>query len=70
MTLTPDKRSRPRQFEISLRTCSAVNMLPKKNTRIFATCGIEKFRRNYEKQRRKLAMKLGNLRPINHTPLT
>jgi len=62
VTLTPEKGSHPRQFKINPRTCSAVNMLPKKITRIFATCSIEKFRRNYEKQRRKLAVKLGNPR--------
>jgi len=62
VTLTPEKGSHPRQFKISLRTCSAVNMLPKKILRIFATCDVEKFRRNYEKQRRNLAVKLGDLR--------
>ena len=63
VTLTPEKGSHPRQFKISLRTCSAVNMLPKKILRILATCDVEKFRRNYEKQRRNLAVKLGDLRP-------
>ena len=42
VTLAPEKGSHPRQFKISLRTCSAVNMLPKRNTRIFATCDVEK----------------------------
>src|SRR2546422_8871036 len=51
VTFTPEKGSHPRQFKISLRTCSAVNMLPKKITKNIATYDVEKFRRNYDTQR-------------------
>jgi len=61
VTFTPEKRSRPRQFKPSAKLCSMIRGLPKKDSRIFGNSDLEKFRRNYEKQRRQIAEKLGNV---------
>ena len=61
VTFTPEKRSRPRQFKLSAKLCSMINGLPKKDSWVFGNSNLEKFRRNYEKQRRQIAEKLGNV---------
>jgi integrase len=62
VTLTPEKGSHPRQFKISSKLCSALSVLVKKNNKVLGSGNLEKFRRNYEKQRRNIATKLGNPR--------
>jgi len=62
VTFTPEKRSHPRQLKISAKLCSMITALPKKSLKVFGNGNLEKFRRNYEKQRRHIAEKLGNPR--------
>jgi integrase len=62
LTVTPEKRSQPRQFKITAKLCSVLSCLPKKTNRLFGTGNLEKFRRNYEKQRKNIAKKLANPR--------
>jgi len=62
VTFTPQKRSRPRQFKLSAKLCSMISGLPKKDSRVFGNGNLEKFRRNYEKQRRHMAEKLSSPR--------
>ncbi len=62
VTFTPEKGSRPRQFKLSAKLCSMISGLPKKDSRVFGNGNLEKFRRNYEKQRRHISEKLGNPR--------
>jgi len=62
VTFTPEKASRPRQFKLSAKLTAMITALPKKNVKVFGNGDLEKFRRNYEKQRRQLARKLSNPR--------
>jgi len=62
ITITPEKSSRPRQFKLSAKLCGMLNALPKRGFKVFGDGDLEKFRRNYEKQRRQIATKLSNPR--------
>ena len=62
VTFTPEKGSRPRQFKLSAKLGSMIGGLPKKDSRVLGNGNLEKFRRNYEKQRRHIAEKLCNPR--------
>jgi integrase len=62
VTLSPEKGSKPRQFRISSKLSSSLSRLPRKNIAVFGAGNVEKFRRNYELQRKRLAAKLGNPR--------
>jgi len=62
VTFTPEKGSRPRQFKVSAKLASMITATAKKGLKVFGNGNIEKFRRNYEKQRRHVAEKLGNPR--------
>jgi len=61
-SIVPEKGSRPRQIKLSPRLCVMLAKLPHKCPRVFGPGNLEKFRRNYEKQRNRLAMKLSNPR--------
>jgi len=63
VTFTPEKGSRPRQFKVSAKLASMIGGTAKKGVKVFGNGNVEKFRRNYEKQRRHVAEKLGNPRP-------
>ena len=59
----PEKGSYPRQFKLSERLNSMLNILPKKDKRIFGPqTSINNFRTNYYRRRKYLARKLGNPR--------
>jgi len=62
VTLAPEKGSHPRQSKISSKLSFALSVLAKKNNKVFGSGNLEKFRRNYEKQRKNIATKLGNPR--------
>jgi integrase len=59
----PEKNSNPRQFRISEKLISMLNLLPKESERIFGPpTNLNNFRGNFTKRRRYLARKLGNPR--------
>ena len=61
---TPEKGSLPRQFQVSGKLVAMLNMLPKKNERIFGLNNrdLHHFRVNFRRQRNRVAFKLGNPR--------
>src|SRR6266705_4669185 len=62
VTITPEKGSYSRQLKISSKVCGMLSRLPRKSTRIFGWANLDSFRREYEKQRKKIAFKLNNPR--------
>jgi integrase len=65
---TPEKGSLPRQFVVSSKLVTMLNMLPKNNERIFELKSgdmvrqLHSFRVNFRKQRNRVSAKLGNPR--------
>jgi len=70
---TPEKRSKPRQFKASIRLLSMLSNLKKQqkpedpSERIFKYSTVSSLRRTFEKQRRRIAHKLGNPRLLRVT---
>ncbi len=62
VTISPEKGSNPRQFKITPRLCAMLNMSPRKDARIFGWKKLKQSGRNYSRQRRRIAQKLGNPR--------
>ena len=62
ITIAPEKNSNPRQFRISTKLVSMLNRLPKKNTFIFGSGGLDNFSRWFFMKRLELARKLENPR--------
>jgi len=68
LTCTPEKNSNPRQLRISNRLISMLNTLPKESQWVFHAESVDplyslvKFRRTFQKQRRRLSLKLQNPR--------
>jgi len=63
VTVTPEKGSYSRQLKISARLCALLSRLPKKaGPKVFGWASLDSFRREYEKQRKRLALKLNNPR--------
>ncbi len=62
VTVTPEKGSYSRQLKISSKLCSLVSRLPRNSPKIFGWANLDSFRREYEKQRKKLSFKLNNPR--------
>ena len=58
----PEKLGNARQFKISNKLVARLNQLPKKRDNIFAGTSTTSARRNLQRQRRKLALKLNNPR--------
>ncbi|MEM3465031.1 MAG: tyrosine-type recombinase/integrase [Candidatus Jordarchaeales archaeon] len=61
-----EKNGNPRIFRISDRLITMLNMLPKKNERVFPTC-YNSIEHTFKKSREKLAKKLNNPRLLNIT---
>ncbi len=61
VTITPEKGSYSRQLKISPKLCTMLSRLPRKGLRVFER-NMDNFRREYEKQRRRRALRLGNPR--------
>ena len=65
VTVTPEKRSKPRIFKISSKLEAMLKALPQNRAYIFkadSTCQLEHFANNFRKQRRRVAAKLKNPR--------
>jgi integrase len=60
--VTPEKRSNPRMFKVSTKLLAMLSMLPKKSEFVFGTYDMRGFRRPYTRQRKRIALKLGNPR--------
>jgi len=61
VSITPEKHSKPRQFQLSPKLLSMLNSLPKKGTRIWSA-NPHHFCDNFYRQRKAIAEKLGNPR--------
>jgi integrase len=60
---TPEKHGNPRQFKISEKLVSMLNILPHKDARIFGpTTNLANFRTNFMRRRKQLARTLANPR--------
>ena len=64
VSITPEKGSNPRALPISNELISMLKAFPKKASKVF-NGSIRHFRRNYRRQRKRIAQKLQNPR-INH----
>ena len=60
--VTPEKNSRPRIFKISNHLIAMLNRLPRDRERLFNYASKASLRRTFEKQRKRVAHKLGNPR--------
>jgi integrase len=58
--VTPEKGSNPRILKLSSKAISMLNNIPKETEKIFGTAKIRSIRRSYQKQRKRIAHKLGN----------
>ncbi|MCS7124689.1 MAG: tyrosine-type recombinase/integrase [Candidatus Bathyarchaeota archaeon] len=65
--VTPEKGSNPRILRISHKLAAMLNSLPKKSQLIFGGYPIRGFARQYARQRRRAAEKLGNPRLLQIT---
>jgi integrase len=57
-----EKHGNPREFKVSTKLLGMLNMLPKRNDYVFAKANLNGHRWNYEKQRKRMAVKLQNPR--------
>jgi integrase len=57
-----EKHGNPREFKVSMKLLGMLNMLPKRNDYVFAKANLNGHRWNYEKQRKRMAVKLQNPR--------
>jgi integrase/recombinase XerD len=57
-----EKHGNPREFKVSAKLLGMLNMLPKRNEYVFAKASLNGHRWSYEKQRKRLAVKLQNPR--------
>jgi len=62
LRICPEKGSRPREFKLSPQLISRVLRLPRTDARILGFVQVDSIRREYERQRKRLADKLGNSR--------
>jgi len=60
--VTPEKGSSPRIFKLSNKLIAMLNGLPRESERIFGYKAVSHIRRTFERQRKRLAHKLGNPR--------
>ena len=61
--ITPEKGSNPRIFRMSNKLIRMLNRLPRKDERIFSHyASLKSLRRTFEKQRKRIAHRLGNSR--------
>jgi integrase len=61
--ISPEKGSKARIFKMSSKLCQMLNTLPKTGQRILSRYkNVNSLRRTFEKQRRRIAFKLGNPR--------
>jgi integrase len=60
--VTPEKHSNPRMFKISSKLLAMLAALPKKSDKLFGPYELRGFVRPFQRQRKRLAQKLGNLR--------
>lgn len=60
--VTPEKRSKPRMFKISSKLIAMLFMIQKKTSRVFGSYPMRGFARSYQRQRKRIAKKLGNPR--------
>jgi len=58
----PEKGSKPRIFKLSNKLVAMLNALPRNSDRIFGGGSVSYLRRTFERQRKRLAFKLGNPR--------
>ncbi len=58
----PEKNGLPRQFKISGKLIAMLNILPKTGQKIFGKTQLKYFRKNFMKQRKRVAHKLQNPR--------
>ncbi|MEM3695409.1 MAG: site-specific integrase, partial [Candidatus Bathyarchaeia archaeon] len=65
--VTPEKGSSPRILRISAKLAAILNTIPKNSPLIFGGYPIRGFARQYARQRRKAAEKLGNPRLLQIT---
>ncbi len=62
LRITPEKGSNPRIFKISAKLASMLANMPKKDTKVFTYKNKFYLRKSFEKQRKRIALKLGNPR--------
>jgi len=60
--ITPKKRSNPRVLRISDKLLAMLSMLPKKPDKVFGAYPLRGFRRPFQRQRKRIAQKIGNPR--------
>jgi len=60
--VTPEKRSNPRMFKMSSKLVAMLAILPKKNEKLFGPYDLRGFVRPFQRQRIRIARKLGNPR--------
>ncbi|MEM2419862.1 MAG: tyrosine-type recombinase/integrase [Candidatus Bathyarchaeia archaeon] len=60
--VTPEKGSEPRIFKISNKLAAMLSALPRNSERIFGPHSLKTLRRLFQKQRKRIAQKLGNPR--------
>ena len=61
VSITPEKHSKPRQFQLSPKLLAMLQSLPRKGLKIWSS-NLHHFSDNFYRQRRVIADKLGNLR--------
>ncbi len=62
VTITPEKGSYSRQLKISPKICTMLSRLARKGPKVFGWARVDSFRREYEKQRKRIAQRLSNPR--------
>ncbi|RLI72067.1 site-specific integrase, partial [Candidatus Heimdallarchaeota archaeon] len=60
--VTPEKRSNPRVFKVSDKLLAMINKLPRKSERVFGDYPLRGFARGFQRQRKRIAIKLQNPR--------
>ncbi|MEA2090074.1 MAG: site-specific integrase [Thermoproteota archaeon] len=58
----PEKHGKPRQFKVSSKLIAMLNSLPKTGKKVFGDSLLTYFRKNFSKQRQRIAHKLKNPR--------
>jgi len=62
LTFVPEKGSNPRVFKVSNKLVNLLNRLPRVHERVFGKASVDYLRRNFNKQRKRIANKLSNPR--------
>jgi integrase len=62
VSVTPEKHSKPRMFRLSNKLLAMLTTIPRKSQRVFGDYHIKGFAHSFTRQRKRIAIKLGNPR--------